>query len=162
MVSQRHRQTPQTPVCTRMLWTASVAFAKRTALHASTLSLLVGLVILQRSVLPGVNGIGIHTEYYLGHIQPSRGVIQQIRLCHKNAVSCLHLQSIQQHHRGSHICGVYMKDDTPFRPCLGARHIVELAQTLVTPSSSRKLALVPMNFSPFSLYSDAVCNNNQV
>ena len=40
--TNRRRQTPKTPACTR-LWTARVDFAKRTSLHASTLSSLVGL-----------------------------------------------------------------------------------------------------------------------
>ena len=35
--TNRRRQTPKTPACTR-LWTARVDFAKRTSLHASTLS----------------------------------------------------------------------------------------------------------------------------
>ena len=38
---RRSRQTPQIPACTRLLWTASVYFAKCTALHAATLNRLV-------------------------------------------------------------------------------------------------------------------------
>ena len=38
--TNRRRQTPKTPACTR-LWTARVDFAKRTSLHASTLSPLI-------------------------------------------------------------------------------------------------------------------------
>ena len=63
---------------------------------------------------------------------------------------------------GVSICGVNMKDNTPSRHCLGACHIAELAQTLVTSSSSRKLVLVPLDSSPFSLYSNvAVWSNNK-
>ena len=66
-------------------------------------------------------------EYrYLVHIKPSRCIVQQIWRCHKNMASCLYLQSIQQHHRGSHTCGVNMEDDTAFRP-----HIFELPQTCI-------------------------------
>ena len=54
----------------------------------------------------------------------------------EHTVSCLYLESIEKHHRGSYIDGVNMEDITQCRLCLGACHIyiqvsVELAQLRV-------------------------------
>ena len=70
---RRSRQTPQTPACTRLLWTASVDFAKFIALHAGTLN---------RSVwdprFSKVRAAGCKRHRYLVHIKPSRGMFRKL------------------------------------------------------------------------------------
>ena len=134
---RRSRQTPQTPACTRVLWTASIDLAKFIALHAGTLN---------RSVwdprFSEVRAAGCKWHRYIpGTHQTISGYVQQIRLCHKNTISCLYLQSVQQHYRGSHVYGVNMEDDALFssssrrlphrRVGANAHRIVELGQTCI-------------------------------
>ena len=76
-----------------------------------------------------------------GTHQTISGYVQQIRLCHKNTTSCLYLQPLQQHYRGSHVCGVNMEDDALFsspsrrlphrRAGANAHRIVKLGQTCI-------------------------------
>ena len=114
--------TPQTPAWTRLLWTASVDFAKRTALHASTLVRWYGIPILQRYVVLGVKGImGISTEY-LVQTKPAWAVSQEYGLLSLLAVNSTTLSGVP------YLWCVNMEDDTPF----------VLVSAFVTSSSTRK------------------------
>ena len=62
-------------------------------------------------------------------------------MCHTNTISCLYLQSVQQHYRESHVCGVNTEDDVLFssssrrlphrRVGANAHRIAELGQTCI-------------------------------
>ena len=64
------------------------ALTSRNAQHSTRAPLVrwCGILILQRSVLPGVKRqrYRYRGRTYLVHIKPSCGIIQQIRLCRKN------------------------------------------------------------------------------
>ena len=58
-----------------------------------------------------------------------------------HGTSCLCLQPLQQHYRGSHVCGVNMEDDAMFSSSSRRLPHRRVAQTLTAPSSSGKLVL---------------------
>ena len=147
----RSRQTPQTPACTRLLWTASVDFAKRTALRAGTLNLLVWDPHYSKVRVAGCKRHSLDRNLFRVHgtTQTILGYIQQIRLRHKNTASCLHLQSNQQHCRGSHVCGVNMEDDTQFSSL--SRRLPHRPSTRKRSSHRRARANLWFGISPFSL-----------
>ena len=115
------RQTPQTPACTRLLWTASIDLAKFIALHAGTLNRSVWDPRFSKVRAAGCKR---HSRC-LVHIKPSRGMFSKLGCVARTpsvVFTCSHfnntiggLMSVASTWRMMHC----------FHPRLGGCHIIE-------------------------------------
>ena len=143
---RRSRRTPQTPACSRLLWTASVDFTKCTALRASTLNRLAWDPRFSEVRVAGCKRHRylhrVHTTRYTSNHLGVVNNIQQIRLCHTRTRSVVFTCS---QFNNTTWCLMSAVSTWSMIRCLSssrrlshrrvranAHHIVELAQTCIS------------------------------